>query len=255
MTSSVFTELSACRLLALIPTYNEAENVEEVVGGILSLALDMDMLFVDDNSPDGTGAILDRLAGRYPRLRVLHRPGKSGIGSAHRDGILWAYQQGYQGLVTMDADLTHRPRDILRLLEAAGDKDVVVGSRFINPDSLRDWAWHRRLLTRLGHRLTRVVLGLPQDATNAFRFYRLANIPRGLWDMVESPGYSFFFETLLRLSVSGLRLGEIAIVLPARACGHSKMRFSDIRHSVLFLFVLGLRLRLWPSRLVPRDSK
>ena len=238
------------RLLALVPTYNEAENVEEVVDGILSLALDMDLLFVDDNSPDGTGAILDRLAQQHPRLRVLHRPGKLGIGSAHRDGILWAYQQGYQALVTMDSDLTHRPKDIVRLLEAAGDMDVVVGSRFINADSLQDWVWYRWLLTQAGHILTRVLLGLPQDATNAFRFYRLANIPRGLWDMVESPGYSFFFETLLRLSVNGLRVGEIPIDLPARTYGHSKMRFSDIRHSVLFLFDLGWRLRLRRSLLV-----
>lgn len=234
----------------MIPTYNEAENVDAIVAGIRETGLDLDLLFVDDNSPDGTGAILDRLAAEYPRLRVLHRPGKQGIGSAHKAGIRWAYDHGYARLVTMDSDLSHSPSAIARLLEADQDSDVVVGSRFMNPDSLEGWAWDRKLLTHLGHIFTTLSLNLPQDCTNAFRRYRLDRIPHGIFEMVESTGYSFFYESLHRLNVNGLKISQIAIDLPARTYGHSKMRVKDIVHSFRFLVQLGWRTRVNRASLV-----
>ena len=133
--------MSEARTLVMIPTYNESENVEIIASGVLSTGLDVDLLFVDDGSPDGTGVILDRLARECPRLQVLHRPGKLGIGSAHKAGIRWAYQHGYTRLLTMDSDLSHSPSDIPRLLAASDDIDVVVGSRFVEANSLEGWAW------------------------------------------------------------------------------------------------------------------
>jgi dolichol-phosphate mannosyltransferase len=242
--------MSENRTLVMIPTYNESENVEVIVSGILSTGVDADLLFVDDNSPDGTGVILDRLAGKIPRLKVLHRPKKQGIGSAHKAGIRWAYQHGYTRLITMDSDLSHSPSDILRLLAASGDKDVVVGSRFVDANSLDGWALSRKLMTHLGHILTAVLLRLPQDCTNAFRFYRLDRIPVELFEMVQSNSYSFFFESLHRLDINGFKIAEIAIKLPARTYGHSKMRFEDVMHSVLFLMRLGWRARFKRASLI-----
>ena len=238
------------RTLVMIPTYNESENVGVIVSGILSTGIDSDLLFVDDGSPDGTGVILDRLAGEHPRLKVLHRPKKLGIGSAHMAGIQWAYQHGYTRLVTMDSDLSHSPSDIGRLLAASDDTDVVVGSRFAEAKSLEGWALHRKLLTHIGHLLTAVFLGLPQDCTNAFRFYRLDRIPIQIFEMVQSNSYSFFFESLHRLNVNGLRISEIAIRLPGRTYGHSKMKFKDIMHSVFLMWRLGWRMRLRRASLI-----
>jgi dolichol-phosphate mannosyltransferase len=242
--------MSENRTLVMIPTYNESENVAVIVSGILSTGLDADLLFVDDGSPDGTGVILDRLAGEHPRLKVLHRPEKLGIGSAHKAGIRWAYQHGYTRLVTMDSDLSHSPSDLPRLLAVSDDADVVVGSRFVDANSLEGWTWNRKLMTHLGHLLTTVFLRLPQDCTNAFRFYRLDRIPADFFEMVESNSYSFFFESLHRLNVNGFRILQIAIKLPARTYGHSKMKFKDIMHSVLFMWRLGWRTRLKRASLI-----
>ena len=234
----------------MIPTYNEADNVVIIVSGIATTGLDVDILFVDDNSPDGTGTILDRLASNNPRLKVLHRPGKQGIGSAHKAGIRWAYQEGYSTLVTMDSDLSHSPSDIKRLLVSAEHADVVVGSRFLEANSLEGWVWHRKLLTHIGHLLTRVVLGLPFDCTNAFRRYRIDRIPLGVFQMVESQSYSFFYESLFRIKQNGFRISEIAIKLPARTYGHSKMRLKDVMHSVVFLWQLASQGWFRPASLV-----
>lgn len=237
--------MSPERLLVMVPTYNEAENVAVITSGIRSLDIPLDILFVDDNSPDGTGRILDEIAAKDSRVNVLHRPGKMGIGTAHKDGIRWAYERGYKTLITMDSDLSHSPRDVYRLLEKfeAEDADVAVGSRFLSPGSLQDWVWNRKLMTHVGHWLTTIFLGLRPDSTNAFRCYRLTRIPRGLFEMVVSPGYSFFYESLHRLNVNGFRIAEIPINLPARTYGHSKMRLSDVMHSVRFLGELGWRTR------------
>ena len=242
--------MSEVRTLVMVPTYNESENVVVIVSGILSTGIDADLLFVDDGSPDGTGAILDRLAGEHPRLKVLHRPGKLGIGSAHKAGIRWAYQHGYTRLVTMDSDLSHSPSDIPRLLAASEDTDVVVGSRFVEANSLEGWAWTRKLMTHLGHWLTTVFLRLPQDCTNAFRVYRLDRIPADFFEMVQSTSYSFFLESLHRLNVSGFKISQVAIRLPPRTYGHSKMRLKDIAYSVLVILRLAWRTRIERTSMV-----
>lgn len=219
-------------LLIFIPTYNEQENVEPLLDQILGLRLAADVLFIDDNSPDGTGELLDSLAARHANVFVLHRSGKLGIGSAHVEGIDWAYDHGYKRLVTMDCDFTHSPEYIRDFLAQAETADVVVGSRYLQEKSLETWNAYRRMLTRLGHLLTLFFLKMPYDATGAFRAYRLDRLPRYFLDPVQSKGYSFFFESLYILHLNGYRIAEVPTNLPARVYGHSKMRLNDMAHSV-----------------------
>lgn len=226
------------KTLIFIPTYNERENAREMFEQIGALGLDADVLFVDDNSPDGTGAVLDELARTQERLHVVHRSGKLGIGSAHREGILWAYDHGYTRLITMDCDFTHSPTDIRRLLERAADHDVVVGSRYLEKASLPGWNLFRKSLTRFGHLLTKRLLGIPYDATGAFRVYDLRTIPRELFLRVTSPGYAFLFESLFLIGRNGWSVAEVPIVLPARTYGHSKMSMREAARSAAR--VLGL---------------
>lgn len=225
----------ANELLIFIPTYNELENVEKILGQILALELPADILFIDDNSPDGTGQLLDRLASRHDNVFVRHREGKLGIGSAHASGIAWAYDRGYRQLLTMDCDFTHSPEYIRDFLAKADSADVVVGSRYMEEKSLSTWNAYRRLLTRLGHFATGIFLRMPFDATGAFRLYRLDRISRYFLDSVHSRGYSFFFESLYVLHLNGYRVAETPTHLPARVYGHSKMKWSDAIHSLSHL--------------------
>jgi dolichol-phosphate mannosyltransferase len=229
------------RTLILIPTYNERDNVLKICGEIIALGLGADLLFVDDNSPDGTGETLDQLAAQHECVSVLHRPEKLGLGTAHQAGIAWAYDRGYETLVTMDCDFTHQPSSIPDFLAAAPDYDVVVGSRYMNEESLRDWNIYRLSMTWLGHILTTRFLKMPYDATGAFRLYDLVSVPREIFRLVESKGYSFFFESLYVIYRNGYRIREIPIVLPKRTYGTSKMRTRDAVQSLKRLFSLFLR--------------
>jgi dolichol-phosphate mannosyltransferase len=206
---------------------------------LLGLDLDAQLLFVDDGSPDGTGTILDGMAAESDRIHVVHRSGKLGIGSAHLCGIRWAYDHGYETLVTMDCDFSHSPSDVPRLL--AKDADVVVGSRYMQRDSLRGWNPLRKCLTSLGHLLTEHLLGMKFDATGAFRVYRLDRLPRGIFDLVSSQGYSFFFESLHLLYVNDCTIEQVPIVLPARTYGSSKMSIGEATRSARRVFSLYLR--------------
>ena len=226
------------RTLLFIPTYNEAGNVERMCRELCALNLNFDLVFCDDQSPDGTGQIIDRLAQEFPNVRAMHRSGKLGIGSAHLDGIHYAYEQGYETLLTMDCDFTHQPADLPRLLEASTGYAITVGSRFMQRKSLLKWNWVRRALTRLGHFVTVNMLGLPQDATGAFRCYRLDQIPRELFSLVRSRGYAFFFESLFLLNRNGFSANQISVQLPARVDGDSKMTLREIMRSLARLFRL-----------------
>jgi dolichol-phosphate mannosyltransferase len=224
------------RTLLFIPTYNEKENVERILAEILRLGLDLDILFLDDNSPDGTGKLLDGLAEKHPNLRVIHRSEKLGIGSAHLAGIRWAYDHGYSRLITMDCDFSHPPEYLPDFIEGSRTHDVVVGSRYLLDESLKEWNLFRKAITHVGHLLTRYLLGMPYDASGAFRFYRLDRIPREAFDRVRSMGYSFFFESLFILHANRFSIKEVPIHLPARTYGHSKMSLSEALQSLKRLF-------------------
>lgn len=221
--------------LVFVPTYNERDNVEELYREIRKLPVELDILFLDDNSPDGTGELIDRLSKSDARVFTIHRKGKLGVGSAHFDGINWAYDHGYTVLVTMDCDFTHPPHKILDALEQKDRADVVVGSRYMTQGSLTGWNFMRKLLTWTGHALTRTLLGMSFDATGAFRLYRLDKIPRPAFSLVTSKGYSFFFESLYILHFNKHSIKEIPIALPPRTYGHSKMDLNEVRRSVKLL--------------------
>lgn len=222
--------------LLFIPTYNERENIgplfekiQEVMGqGKFSA----DVLLLDDNSPDGTGKIMDEIAAKNPHVSVIHRAGKQGIGSAHKVGILYAYSQGYRTLITMDADFTHNPEKIPDLLAVKDNGDLVVASRYINPESLPGWNPFRKFMTTLGHFLLKNLLGIENDATGALRVYRLDLIPKEFVSLVKSDGYSFFFESLYILVRGDYKIVEVPIALAARTYGSSKMTVKDIYKSV-----------------------
>jgi len=238
----------ADKTLIFVPTYNESANVRPLCEEIVKLGLDADILFMDDNSPDGTGAILDQLANEHGRVTVVHRPAKQGIGSAHLVGIGYAYDHGYDVLVTMDCDFTHAPADIPLLLQHSADADITVGSRFMKEDSLPGWSALRKSLTVLGHALTKNLLGISHDATGAFRVYKLRRIDRSVFDLIKSRGYSFFFESLFMANENGLTIKDVPIVLPARTYGESKMRLADVQASVRQLVSLSLASKIRPAR-------
>lgn len=233
--------LTEPRTLLFIPTYNERENVEDIHGQIRALGIDLDMIFIDDASPDGTGAALEELARADPRLSVIHREGKQGIGTAHLAGIRYAYAQGYTSLISMDCDLTHEPSRIPEFIAAASDSELVVGSRFARRDGVADWNLLRKSLTKIGHLLTTRVLRVPYDATGAFRLYRLDRIDPAVFDLVTSTSYSFFFESMYLLCRTGVHVREIPMKLPKRTYGHSKMTIRDVMKSVQMLLALYVR--------------
>jgi dolichol-phosphate mannosyltransferase len=239
------------KTLIFIPTYNERENVGPMCEQIFALGLDADLLFMDDGSPDGTGQLLDTLAAEHSRMRVVHRAGKAGIGSAHKAGIKLAYDEGYERLVTLDCDFTHRPEMIGQFLERCDTADAVVGSRYLETGSLPGWSALRKSLTTLGHVLTKNMLGISQDATGAFRAYNLTKISRELFDLVQSNGYAFFFESMLVLQRNGLAIAEIPIMLPARTYGSSKMTVDEVRRSVATLLTLFIQDQTNPGRFRP----
>lgn len=231
------------KLLIFIPTYNEAENVNIIYQMIKSLHLNMDfdILFLDDNSPDGTGAIIDKMAKEDSHLFTIHRTGKQGIGSAHQVGIDYAYKNKYQALITMDCDLTHSPEYIVDFIREGQSSPIVIGSRYMDKDSLSTWNIFRKSLTKLGHFLTKHLLSMPFDASGAFRYYDLNKIPHNVFLLVQSKSYSFFFESLLILHLNKFAIREISIHLPKRTYGNSKMNFKDAWTSFQFLFKMFLK--------------
>jgi glycosyltransferase involved in cell wall biosynthesis len=235
-------------ILIFTPTYNEAENIRSLIEQLLKLDLPADILVVDDNSPDGTGDIVAAMMGNHPNLKLLRREGKQGIGTAHLTALRYAKAEGYRLFVSLDADYSHKPEDIPRLLELKDTYDIVVGSRFQRESSLQEWNLLRRFLTHLGHFLTQVLLRLPYDASGGLRLYRLDRIPMALFDRIESRDYEFFFESLTLFHVTGLKIGELPVDLPARTYGHSKMEIGHVVRGLFHLFRLAGKLALTRHR-------
>jgi dolichol-phosphate mannosyltransferase len=227
-------------LLIFIPTYNERSNIREVIRRISALDISTDILCIDDNSPDGTGALLDELAEQRPGMVVIHRPFKQGIGSAHLEALRFAYNRHYRRLITMDADLTHAPEDIPRFLEQAETCEVVIGNRFLSAATDQRKA-KDRWLSRLSHWATKQMLKLPYDMTNAYRLYCIDKIDPLLFPRIGSHGYAFFFESLLMLYQSGISIKEIPIHIEGRSRGQSKRFLRDILEWLKTLMMLRLR--------------
>jgi dolichol-phosphate mannosyltransferase len=212
------------RLLMVVPTYDEADNLAWLVGRILAAVPHADVLVVDDSSPDGTGAIADRMAAQEPRIQVLHRPRKEGLGKAYLAGFRWALAHDYDVIGEIDADGSHQPEQLPRLLAALEDADLVIGSRWVPGGSVTNWAFTRELLSRGGNLYTRLLLGIPvRDATAGYRLFRRTTLEKIDLDDVSSYGYVFQADLAFRTLRAGLRVVEVPIEFVERVRGDSKM--------------------------------
>ncbi len=228
------------KTLVVIPTYNEAGNIERLIREIGAQGLPLDLLVIDDNSPDGTGKLAEALCGEFP-LKVLRRAGKLGIGSAHKEGFRWALERGYDAVVTMDADFAHSPEHLRTLLLKADAGDVVVGSRYMNGGGLAGWSLPRIIITHTAHWLTGHLLGIPYDCTGAFRYYPARVLRQIHLGEVRAEGYAFLIEMLFQVRKQGFSVIEIPIVISPRQLGKSKISRSEILRAVKTLCRLGLQ--------------
>jgi len=240
---------AAPRVLVSVATYNERENLPALAREVLGLLPAADVLVIDDNSPDGTGAVADELAAADPRLRVLHRPGKLGLGTAILTAMRYAIEHGYDYLVNMDADFSHHPRYLPAMLAGMRRHDVMIGSRYVPGGGTRNWPWPRRLLSRCVNLFVRLALRLPvRDASGAFRCYRVSTLRAAQLDRVRSRGYSFQQEVLFRCHQAGARIGEFPIVFENRKAGASKVNLGESVRSLSMLGWLGVRATLGLER-------
>lgn len=241
------------RVLVIVPTYQERENVEQIVAAVLVAAPLVNVLVADDNSPDGTGAIADRIAAADRRVHVLHRPGKQGLGAAYLAGFAWGAAHGFDVLVEMDADGSHRPVDLPRLLEALVDADVVLGSRWVPGGTVVNWPRSREALSRGGNLYTRVALGIPlRDATGGFRAYRTSALEKFDLAGVQSQGYCFQVDLAWRAVRTGARVVEVPITFVERERGESKMSRGIVAEALWRVTVWGVRDRV--RRVAGRSS-
>ena len=218
------TVSDASRVLVVIPTYDEADNIGPIVARVRASVPNADVLVVDDNSPDGTGAIADELAAGDESVHVLHRTTKDGLGAAYVAGFGWASERGYEVLVEMDADGSHQPEQLPSLLAALADADVVLGSRWVDGGSVHNWPLSRKILSKGGNRYTRLALGLPlQDATGGYRAYRREVLDELPLDTVSSQGYCFQVDLVWQAWRRGFRIVEVPITFVERERGESKL--------------------------------
>jgi dolichol-phosphate mannosyltransferase len=228
-------------VLVVIPTYNEIDNLAQLTRRTLSANADVDILVVDDNSPDGTGRLADELSQASDRISVLHRPGKSGIGNAYRAGFGWGLRAGYDFLVEMDGDGSHRPEQLPALLDGAHTADLVLGSRWVAGGGAPNWAIRRQLLSRAGSFYARVALALPfRDVTGGYRVFRASGLNALGYQTVEAQGYCFQIEMLWRARRAGLTIVEVPIDFAERLSGSSKMSLAIVVEAISRVTLWGL---------------
>jgi dolichol-phosphate mannosyltransferase len=236
------------RYLVVLPTYNEARNLPLIVPAILSQDPRLEVLVVDDNSPDGTGRAADALAESFSRLHVLHRPAKQGLGRAYLAGFRWGLDHGYDFLCEMDADFSHDPRALKDLIAASAEADLVIGSRYKTGVNVINWPMTRLLLSIGANLYARIVTGLPlTDSTGGFKCFRRDVLEALPLDRVRSNGYAFQIEMSYRAWRKGFRLKEVPIIFTDRVEGHSKMSRRIVREAiwmVWWLRVAGLLRRI-----------
>ena len=229
------------RTLVVVPTYDERANIDELVARTLRVP-GVELLVVDDGSPDGTGERADELAADEPRMRVLHRPGKAGLGSAYRTGLGLGLDEGYDVLVEMDADLSHDPGALPDLLAAARHNDLVIGSRYVPGGGVENWPLHRRLLSAGGNLYVRVLTGVPvRDATSGFRAFRAEVLEAIGLRSLRSEGYSFQLETVLQTWLAGFQVAEVPITFVERVAGASKISRAIVVEAMLRVLLWGVR--------------
>ena len=232
------------RVLVVVPTYDEAENVEVIAGRLLAAVPTAHLLVVDDNSPDGTGAIADRMAAADERVHVLHRADKAGLGAAYVAGFAWAREQGYDVVVEMDADGSHAPEQLPRLLAALEHADLVLGSRWVEGGQVVNWPRSREVLSRGGNAYVRLMLRLPlRDATGGYRAYRREVLDALPLAQVASHGYCFQVDLAWRTWQAGYRVVEVPITFVERERGESKMSRAIVLEALWKVTLWGVQRR------------
>jgi len=232
------------RVLVIIPTYDERENLPLILGRVRRAVPGADVLVADDNSPDGTGALADSFAAEDTQVHVLHRLGKEGLGAAYLAGFDWGLEHGYDVLVEMDADGSHQPEQLPRLLAALADADLVLGSRWVAGGSVVNWPLSRKVLSRGGNLWTRISLGIPlHDATGGYRAFRRQTLLGLGLDGVVSAGYCFQVDLAWRAIKAGFRVVEVPITFVEREHGVSKMSQRIVVEALLLTTLWGIRHR------------
>src|SRR6266702_2394655 len=228
------------RTLVVVPTYNERENLPPLTQRLLALPTAVEMLVVDDNSPDGTGKIADELAAKYPSVHVLHRTEKSGLGRAYIAGFKWALEHGYEFVFELDGDFSHNPDDIPMFLEAAKNAEMVLGSRYLNGIRIINWPLSRLMLSKCAATYVRIITGMPfTDPTGGYKCFRRRALQSIDLDAIRSNGYSFQIEMTHKLWRQGMRIVEVPIIFTDRFLGHSKMSGHIVREAFWMVW------RLW----------
>jgi dolichol-phosphate mannosyltransferase len=230
------------RTLITVATYNEMENIPRLVEEILAIAPDVDVLVIDDNSPDGTGKLADELASADPRVHVLHRAGKLGLGTAILAGMRYAIDNGYDLFINIDADFSHHPRYLPAVVAGMNRNDVMIGSRYVRGGATENWPLSRRAVSMAINTLTRILMRLPaRDTSGGYRCYRVSKLKEARLDKVISRGYSFQQEVLYRCRQAGCRIGETPIVFADRREGVTKVNTREVVRSIAVILFVGLK--------------
>ena len=238
--------------LVIVPTYNERDNLVPLTDRVLALPVEVDLLIVDDNSPDGTGVLADELAVKRSGIHVLHRPAKSGLGRAYCAGFVWALERNYEFIFEMDGDLSHNPGDIPAFLTAAKQADLVLGSRYCNGIRVINWPLRRLMLSLSAAKYVQVITGMPfSDPTGGFKCFRRRTLQSIDLDGVHSSGYSFQIEMTHKVWRQGLTIVEVPIIFTDRFQGTSKMSPRIVREAlrITWKMLFQNRLRRSPKRL------
>ena len=229
------------RVAVIMPTYNERANIEATVGRVRRAVPGADLLVVDDNSPDGTGELADKLAAEDSHIHVLHRERKAGLGAAYIAGFRWALEQDYGVVVEMDADGSHLPEELPRLLDALAGADLVLGSRYVPGGTVVNWPKSREMLSRGGNTYARLLLGIKlKDSTGGYRAYRASTLRQIALDEVESQGYCFQIDLAMRAIRAGLTVTEVPITFVERVHGTSKMSRAVVAEALWRVTVWGI---------------
>lgn len=247
------------RVLVVVPTYDERESLPGTLDRLRAAVPQVDVLVVDDASPDGTGVIADAIAARDPAVHVLHRTGKGGLGAAYVAGFGWGLERGYEVLVEMDADGSHVPEQLPRLLDRLAERprpDLVIGSRWVPGGRVENWPWYRAVLSRGGNTYTRLALGMPvHDATAGFRAFPADTLRRIDLASVESHGYCFQVDMTWRVVRGGGTVAEVPITFVERAAGESKMTRAIVLEALRKVTAWGARHRWDQLRGTPRRAR
>lgn len=230
------------RLLVSLATYNERENLPKLIEEIHAVLPHADVLVIDDNSPDGTGKLADELKAKDPRIEVLHRPGKLGLGTATLAAMRHAMDRGYDYLQNMDADFSHPTRFLPALVAGMEKYDIMIGSRYIAGGGTENWPFKRRAISQSVNRMVRLLMRMPvKDASGAFRCYRVEVLRKTRLDRIISRGYSFQQEVLFRCHKAGATMGETPILFENRRAGSSKVNMKEAVRSMSTLMYIGMR--------------